>query len=181
MYLRYFMIDWLSGKKTPALKFDPGTINIYDVKPKMYLIFKSLHPPNELMKGSGVMNKCFVALKANFPDYHDEILKHTSEVLTFQRLRLINKRNMKKSKDCVLFLLIDVQKWLQDIPKSFDVTFDLPLIRAIEVCSCMPSNFLQFLFLLFAWIEEDIFIIIKCSFPSAHALTRAYRTVVSNG
>ena len=65
----------------------------------MYSIFKSLHPPNELMKGSGVMNKCFLALKANFPDYHDEILKHTSEVLTFQRLRLMNKRNMKKSKD----------------------------------------------------------------------------------
>ena len=64
---------------------------------------------------------------------------------------------------------------IQDIPESFDVTFDLPLIRAIEVCSCMPSNFLQFLFLLFAWIEGDIFIIIKCSFPSAHARTRAYR------
>ena len=61
--------------------------------------------------------------------------------------------------------------------KSFDVTFDLPLIRAIEVCSCMPSNFLQFLFLLFAWIG-DIFIIIKCSFPSARAYA-CWRTTVA--
>ena len=65
----------------------------------MYCIFKSLHPPNDLLKGSGVMQKCFVALKSAFPLYHDEILKRTSEVLTFQRLRLMNKQNMKKSKD----------------------------------------------------------------------------------
>ena len=65
----------------------------------MFGIFKSLHPPNELSNEGGVMHKCFVALKQNFPDYHDEILKHTSEVLTLRRLRLINKQNMKKSKD----------------------------------------------------------------------------------
>ena len=85
------LIDFLFKKGSEKSQFSQD-IN------KMYAIFKSLHPPNALMKDCGVIKKCIVALKNEFPEYHDELLKNTSEVFTFRRLRLINQKMAKKSK-----------------------------------------------------------------------------------
>ena len=78
---------------------DSGKAQFFHDFPKMYAIFDSLHPKESLSKEEGVVKKCFVTLKNEFPNYHDEILKNTSEVFIFRRLRFINIKNMKKSKD----------------------------------------------------------------------------------
>ena len=62
----------------------------------MYAIFDSLHPKNSFSKEEGIVKKCFVTIKNEFPHYHDEILKHTSEVFIFHRLRFINAKLIKK-------------------------------------------------------------------------------------
>ena len=86
------MIDFFSSKDSGKVQFSQDIL-------KMYSIFCSLHPKNSFSKDDGVIRKCFVALKNEFPNYHDEILKHTSEVFTFRRLRFMNDQAIKPSKD----------------------------------------------------------------------------------
>ena len=64
----------------------------------MYALWNSLHPPNDLMRECGIIEKCVIVLKNDFKEYHDELLKHTCEVFMFRRLRQINQKMAKKSK-----------------------------------------------------------------------------------
>ena len=67
---------------------------------KMYAIFKSLHPEKGFLKGDGVIMKYNVALKKNFAQYDEKILKAVAEKLTFHRLRAMNQAaQIKKRKN----------------------------------------------------------------------------------
>ena len=63
----------------------------------MHALFVSIHPPNGLSKGVGVVKKTFNALSQHFPSYPQEVLNLTSRMFTFNRLRLMNEIEANKS------------------------------------------------------------------------------------
>ena len=62
----------------------------------MHALFCSIHPPNGLSKGVGVVKKTFNALSQHFPTYPKEVLHLTARMFTFNRLRLMNEIEANK-------------------------------------------------------------------------------------
>jgi len=57
----------------------------------MEQIFNAYHPPKSLKKGRGLFKNFFKYLKTKFPYYDDKVLHLVTRVLTWFRVRTINK------------------------------------------------------------------------------------------
>ena len=67
---------------------------------KMYSIFCSIHPKNDISHEFGVVGNCVKEFKKHFPSHHDEVLHLTAQMFTFERLREVNEKfTQKKPKE----------------------------------------------------------------------------------
>ena len=88
------------GLKHPSLKW------LKDFR-KITNLFDSFHPKNSLRKGRGVMFYFLELLKKEFGQYDHRILYLVTRMLTFFRLRTINKnakKKVKKQSNCPITL-----------------------------------------------------------------------------
>ena len=68
----------------------PTVVWLKDYK-TMEQMFCAYHPPKSLRKGRGLFKNFFEYLKTKFPIYDDKILHLVTRVLTWFRIRTINK------------------------------------------------------------------------------------------
>ena len=64
----------------------------------MYSVFCECHPLDSLTKGPGVVNRCFIAFKAHFSTFPNELLLLLAQTFTFRRLEKMNDAATNKRK-----------------------------------------------------------------------------------
>ena len=67
------------------------TVQFSDDISKMYQLFCSIHPPNDISKEIGVVRRCVAIFKNHFPSHADEVLLCVAKEFTNRRLRKVNK------------------------------------------------------------------------------------------